>query len=286
MLSEPNVDIVLTSREHIFGLGWLPRVRLRELDQDGIRELVNKWLDNNEREVEGFFEQLSVASSLSRLMEIPLLGTLIIAVYRKNKKLPESKVRLYEIFVELLSGGWDSAKDIRRETQFGPAVKLSVLAHLATVLQMNRKRQFEESVFRVAVKDTLPGMADQWDVLLNELIQDGLLLRLGCSYTFSHHSFQEYFAAQDLRDPSGRKQTKILRWFLKGEDWWREVLSFYVGISGNPAEIKNWIETEVDRVGSTSSADISERQRYLEASVDEYYPVQLERISQPVKVTE
>jgi hypothetical protein len=272
MASERNVDIVLTAREHVFGLGWLSRVRLRELDQDGIRELVSKWLEHNESEVKRFFEQLSAVPSLGRLMEIPLLGTLIIAVYRKQKKLPESKIRLYEIFVELLSGGWDIAKDVKRKTQFGSSIKLTVLGHLATLLHFNRKRQFEESLFITAVKDTLPRTTAQWEILLNELIQDCLLSPVGRSYTFYHHSFQEYFVAQDLRDPSGQKQAKILRWFLKGDDWWKEVLAFYVGLAGNPATLKGWVKNQVGNVASLSAIDVTERQKYLDAAVDEYYP--------------
>ena len=85
-------------------------------------------------------------------------------------------------------------------------------------------------------------------------------------------SFQEYFAAQDLRDPSGRKQAKILRWFLKGDDWWKEVLGFYVGIAGNPAALKEWVKDQVGNVASLSAIDVAERQKYLDAAVDEYYP--------------
>ena len=272
MASERNVDIVLTAREHVFGLGWLSRVRLRELDQQGVRELVNKWLEYNEEEVRAFFEQLSAVPSLSRLMEIPLLGTLIVAVYRKQKKLPENKIRLYEIFIELLSGGWDIAKDVKRKTQFGASIKLTVLGHLATLLHFNRNRQFEEHLFRTAVKDTLPKNVEEWEVLLNELIQDCLLSPVGCSYTFYHHSFQEFFAALDLRDPSGKTQAKVLRWFFKGEDWWREVLGFYVGMAGNPAVLKSWITKHAGQVASVAAIDISERQKYLHAAVDEYYP--------------
>src|SRR5260370_18066462 len=112
-------------------------------------------------------------------MGTPLLATLIIAVYRKDRRLPESKVRLYQIFVELLSGGWDFAKGVRRETRFGSLIKLKVLAHLAMLLHLNEKRDFEESVFKLALRDSIPSFADQWDLLLTELLQDGLLGRLG-----------------------------------------------------------------------------------------------------------
>src|SRR6267378_5248449 len=117
----------------------------------------------------------------------------------------------------LLSGGWDFAKGVRRETRFGSLIKLKVLAHLAMLLHLNEKRDFEESVFKLALRDSIPSFADQWDLLLTDLLQDGLLGRVGCSYSFSHHSFQEYFAAQDLNDPSGRKPTRVLKWFLKGK---------------------------------------------------------------------
>ena len=95
---------------------------------------------------------------------------------------------------------------------------------------------------------------------------------IGRSYTFYHHSFQEYFAAQDLRDPSGKKQAKILRWFLKGDDWWKEVLGFYVGIAGNPAVLKEWVKNQVGNVASLSAIDVADRQKYLDAAIDEYYP--------------
>jgi hypothetical protein len=52
-------------------------------------------------------------------MHVPLLGTLVIAVFKKMKSLPESKIKLYEIFVELMCGGWDLAKNVRRDTRFG-----------------------------------------------------------------------------------------------------------------------------------------------------------------------
>jgi NACHT domain-containing protein len=274
MLSQSNVDLIVTSREHVFGLGWLPRVRLRELDSEGITELVNKWLDHDKADVKEFFDQLAaVGSSLGRLMGTPLVATLIIAVYRKNRKLPESKVRLYKIFVELLSGGWDYAKGLKRETRFGTNVKLSVLGHLATLLHFQRRRDFKESVFRVAVEDTITLTIPQWDLLLNELVQDCLLARVGSSYSFSHQSFQEYFAAQDICDPSGQKQTKVLKWFLKGEDWWREVLSFFLGSSANPEDLKRWVANAAEDVASVSASDLFERQKYLEAVIDEYFPV-------------
>ena len=65
------------------------------------------------------------------LMRVPLLGTLIIAVFRKMQSLPANKVKLYEIFVDLMCGGWDVAKNVRRDTKFGSNAKLSILTRLA-----------------------------------------------------------------------------------------------------------------------------------------------------------
>jgi hypothetical protein len=108
--------------------------------------------------------------------------------------------------------------------------------------------------------------------LLDEIVQDGLLVRFGTSLAFSHHSFQEYLTARDLEDPTGSKQSKTLKRFVdKGEDWWREVLAFYVAGAENPQNIETWIAQTCGRSAGAVS-DRHSRLLYLQNAIKEAHP--------------
>ena len=226
---------------------------------------MSNWLGADPAEHEAFDRQITSARTLQGLMNTPLLGTLIIAVFKKMKSLPESKVKLYEVFVDRMCGGWDLAKNIRRETRFGSQAKLGVLTRIAGLLHINSKREAQENDVRTAVKQTMVAFAEQWRNLLDEILEDGLLIRLGANnLAFSHLSFQEYLAATELTDPSGGRQHLILKRFLSGEDWWREVLAFYVAMSRRPDETEGWIrKTTIEVSQSSRIHDLAQRFKFL-----------------------
>jgi hypothetical protein len=149
----PSVQVIVTGRDYVAGpwLRWLSRVHLSEFSDQQVTQLISNWLGEDASELNDFGKQLSRAGTLKPLMHIPLLGTLIIAVFKKMKSLPESKVKLYEIFVELMCGGWDLAKNVRRETRFGSQAKLGVLTRLAGLLHNEHKREAQEGDVRTAV---------------------------------------------------------------------------------------------------------------------------------------
>jgi hypothetical protein len=253
-----RVSIVVTGREYVSGwwLNWMPRVRIREFSDEQSKALVVNWIEDDTQRL-NFFSQLEQASTLRPLLNVPLLATLIIGVFRNLRQLPESKIRLYEMFVELLSGGWDLAKNIRREVNFGSVIKLRVLSRLAGFLQLNERRDCSERDLKRAMKDVMPRDLERFGELSQELIEDGLLMQQGSAFYFSHLSFQEYLAAKDLSDPSGRRPTNALRWYLSGSDWWREVLLFYISMQASQ-DAENSIIKTVGRL-STSSVQIQSR---------------------------
>ncbi len=273
-----HMQIVLTARDHVFGpwLAQLPRVSLSGLSELQVRELVDCLLDKDSIKVAEFFAQLAKVPVLQPLMRIPLMGTLIVAVFRNLTTLPEGKTELYRIFVDLLCGGWDMAKGVKRESEFGSALKLRILMRFASVLHEAKTRVGTGAPFKSVVNETAPALNDQWEAILGDMIQDGLIARNGSTVTFTHLSFQEYLAARDLADPTNKKQEQGLRRFLEGDDWWSEVMAFYVAMSKRPRDMEAWLGTieksTLSRSKNTDTYEIRRRAELLRKVILEASP--------------
>ena len=247
---EPTVHIILTGREHVAGghLNTISRLRVAEMNDVQVNELFNQWFAESADRKAAFKEQLELVPSLKRVMRVPLLATLILSVYESTSTLPESRIRLYDMFIALMAGGWDAAKRVHRETQFGSQPKSTVLQYLAGRLHLNETREATASQFNNAVRMLLPALESRSAALLEEIVHDGLLVPVANGYAFPHLSFQEYLAAKDMIEPKGTKATEALGRYLRGNQWWKEVLSFYVALSGQPKEMETFIRAEALKV--------------------------------------
>lgn len=269
----PSVQVVLTARDHLCGasLAWLPRVSLAELDNEQKHALISRWLTDEELR-RAFTQQLIKVPAILNAMSVPLLATLTLAVYKNTRQLPSSTFRLYGMFVELLCGGWDLVKNIQRDQRFGLAVKQTILIRLAGIMHQDGQRECSESQIRLAIQGTLAALVGQWERILEEMLQDGLLVRIGTSLGFAHLSFQEYLASRELEDPNAQKQTRILKSFLSGNDWWKEVLAFYIAGADNPQAVETWVATAGGRGQLTAASDWRARMEYLQSQLASSHP--------------
>ena len=72
----------------------------------------------------------------------------------------------------------------------------------------------------------------EWKVLRDELLRDGLVVQFGSMVSFAHHSFQEFLTARYLlEDLNGAHLSTYCDDYLRGSDWWQEVLCFYINFS-------------------------------------------------------
>lgn len=245
-----RTQIIMTARDHIKGpwLSWLRRLDIQPFNEGEIRQLVTKWLSGNPLKVGSFYQKLQQVPSLASLMKVPLLGTLILAVYKHaHEGLPESRPRLYDMFVRLLAGGWDAAKNINRGSKFNSQTKVAVLSHLAGVLHNDKKRDCSIGELKAALAERVFGLQKRTEEFLSELIADGLLVPTGSILSFPHLSFQEFLAAKDLVQLRPDRANQRLDNFLRGDDWWREVVTFYVSFHDKPSEMEEWIRSGVVR---------------------------------------
>jgi hypothetical protein len=255
-----RVQVIVTARDHVSGpwLSWLRRLELQPFNEGEVLQLVGKWLDADQSKIGAFYEKLRQLPSLASLMKVPLLGTLILAVYKHgHEDLPESRPRLYEMFVRLLAGGWDAAKNVNRGSKFNSPTKVSVLSQLAGSLHAEKRRDCTIQDVRLALEERV-SLRDRAKVveILHELIVDGLLVPTGSTLSFPHLSFQEFLAAKDLVQIRPDRANQRLDAFLKGDDWWREVLTFYVGFHDKPAEMEEWIRAGALRTLARTSDDV------------------------------
>ena len=278
--ASPELFTIVTARDHIVGpwLNNVPRLNVLPLNEAQQFTLAERWL-GSPNGAQAFFEHLKNVSPLRRLMEAPLLATLILAVYKKQGFLPPNRSALYDLFIELLCGGWDAAKDIQRHDHFGIHDKRLVLVELAGRNQLNESRDATDYDFRAAIKTSLKGLLPHSNDLLIELRHDGLLVATASGVRFRHLSFQEYLAAEFLHgDQSGQRAKPILRKFYGGQGWWREVLDFYVTRTTNPTSMEEWlVQQAVSAVKSLDSVyvhslELDQRLSYLRRALREAFP--------------
>lgn len=257
----PHLQVVITSRDYIYGkwLDWLPKVNLSEFKDSEVKEFIEKWLGTGTETSQHFYGQLLTQPILRTLMRTPLLATLILMVFRQTRRLPENKARLYEIFIDLHSGGWDMAKGFLRGTKFGQRVKVIVLCALADKLHTSRRRECKEELLQEVIKASIPGLPGKdWKALRDEILGDGLINHSGAVLQFSHLSFQEYLAAKSYMGmPHSTRILRVLEDYLYGNDWWRDMLKFYIGLSSSPRASANWLTHNIKELWSMNYRKIS-----------------------------
>lgn len=263
LVNEPHnfsrCQVIVTSRDYINDptLAKIPRVHLGGLGKKEIRSLALQWFDNDENSTNDFLMEVEKNIQIKSIVKVPLLATITILVYKRTRRLVPNKAKLYTTFVQLLSGGWDLVKGVIRENLFGSQVKIIVLSELAASLHKKKRKEFKVTDFSRAAKKTLGWKSRiQWQTLLNEIISDGLVTHAASVYQFSHLSFQEFLTAKLLQgEPNPNNLKSSISKFLNGDDWWKEVISFYIGLCENPVGFKDFVYTiprpdfvEIDKV--------------------------------------
>jgi len=124
------------------------------------------------------------------------------------------------------------------------------------MLHSDKKRDCSISEVYSALRERVSGLQDKKREVVSELIVDGLLVPTGSILSFPHLSFQEFLAAKDLMGLRADRANLRLDAFLKGDDWWREVLMFYVSFHDKPSEMEEWIKSGVLRMLPRAAEEI------------------------------
>ena len=264
----PDNHYVITCRTS----GWhnqLPGFRTYEVQpftRDDIRQLIGGWYREVLRTLNGnrlganpspdrlraaetealaeaaaqtgqLWQDLAARADLLYIASTPLLLSLVALMhFHRQADLPKGRAKLYERCVETLVDLWD-----HQDKQLRLPEKRMVLGAVAFQLLKENRLEADLPALRGMVEPLLPRIAAQ--VTAEELIRQicersGFLQeqRVGW-FGFAHRSFHDFFAAAYVVE----QELDALLVELAGEERWREVILFAVGLAP-PAGHSVWPE--------------------------------------------
>ena len=194
-------------------------------------------------------EAIEGKESLQRLASNPLLLTILALIKRQNVKLPNSRVKLYDIYLETLIDTWNKARSLDKG-QVGPDTSYSqileplaalalwlreknptagVVAERDLLAELARYYRDEESRSPGEAKDRARGFLEGVQRYSNLLVERGAR-----QYGFLHLTFEEMLAAYGLYQ-QGQLDLKtsldVIRAHLT-DPGWRETILLAVGVWG------------------------------------------------------
>lgn len=188
-------------------------VEIADFDENQIAAFATKWFSQKTISAEIFLRSLNQNPQIHQLAVSPLLLTLLCLTFEESGEFPVSRTELYKEGIDALLKKWDAKRGIQREQVYKKLSlhhKQDLLSHIALVTFQNHAYFFKQSVIEEYIADYISDLPDaqtdpealQLDseaVLRSIEAQHGLLVeRAKGIYSFSHLTFQEYFAAREI----------------------------------------------------------------------------------------
>ncbi len=286
----------IAAKEYLFQ--GFREVEVADFDEEQIQVFVTKWFQSkNPSKAEKFIEKLADNEPIQELASSPLLLTLLCLVFGELTNFPQNRAELYEEGVDILLKRWDGKRGIERD-QLYKNLSAKRKEDLLSLIALETFRQgnyfFKQKVAETYIAQFIENLPDaksdpealrldSEEVLRSIEANHGLLVtRAKGIYSFSHLTFQEYFATRKLTlNPT----TETLRELVSHltEKRWREVILLAVEMLEHATELMQLMKQAVDQF-LAEDEQLQEFLQWLKAKADslegEYTPQDIEKITQ------
>lgn len=254
----------IAAREYVFQ--QFTEVEVADFDTDQIAEFATKWFKakKDDKKAETFIQRLDNNKPIQELATNPLLLTLLCLVFGEAADFPANRSELYKEGLDVLLKKWDAKRNIERDQIYKKLSlqrKEDLLSQLAFYTFDRGDYFFKQAVAERHIIDyirNLPGAQDDEaalqldgaDVLNSIEAQHGLLVeRAKGIYSFSHLTFQEYFAAKQITRPTARLPIALnaLAQHIS-EERYREIFLLAIGILPEADELLKLMKYRIDQI--------------------------------------
>jgi tetratricopeptide (TPR) repeat protein len=248
---------------------------IEDMSSEKVEQFLYRWCrtvekaqqpDANEEQIErkgneqaaNILNAIQENEGVKRLTANPLLLTILALIHRNGERLPNRRVRLYELAVQTLIEDWqlskklpDAPKVVLRETEVvellaplaywmheekpsGLVTETEVQQQLATKMAELNDAEPESDLVRQAVGEFLRKVRETTGLFVE---------RAPGVYGFMHLTFEEYFAARYIADNDQSKIQELIQQHLH-EPRWNEPILLSLGYYGihSPGQVKKLID--------------------------------------------
>ncbi|AFY55802.1 putative NTPase (NACHT family) [Rivularia sp. PCC 7116] len=275
----PNNKFVITSRiagyRDVQLSGRFAEFTIEDMDSEQVELFLSRWCHTVEKaqqpdaseeqwqsrgneQVQDILQSVEVNEGVKRLTTNPLLLTILALIHRNGDRLPNRRVKLYELAVQTLTEDWqlskklpDAPKVVLKETEVvellaplaywmheekpsGVVSEQEVEENLAQKLaELNDDEPESESVLQ-AVGEFLRKVRETTGLFVE---------RTPGFYGFMHLTFEEYFAARYIADNDPNEILQLIQNHLH-EPRWNEPILLALGYYGIhfPTQVKKLIK--------------------------------------------
>ncbi|MBD2203891.1 NACHT domain-containing NTPase [Calothrix sp. FACHB-1219] len=235
-------------------------VEVSDFDEEQIAIFAQSWFRLSDPvKSERFIQKLKDNEPIHELATNPLLLTLLCLVFGESSDFPTNRSELYKEGVDVLVKKWDAKRNIERDQVYKNLSlhrKLDLLSQIALTTFEQKDYFFKQKTVETYIAEFIYNLRDACteskeleldsEAILKSIeAQHGLMLeRAKGIYSFSHLTFQEYFAAREI---VANYTWEILVRHIT-EKRWKEVFLLSIGMMRKADDFLRLIKREIDAI--------------------------------------